>query len=167
MVGGHRLVGAAVDMEAAVEEIGFDQAVAAVGAEAADLAMGHLAGREAGHHPIGKTEGGVDVVDRAIATAATGGRQLHHRRRRQFQHQIDVMDHQIQHHRHIVGPVAIGAVAPCFEHHHLLIGHHLGEFAEGGVEALDMAHLQQPGRAFSRPYQVGSLLLASRDRLFN
>ena len=58
-------------------------------------------------------------------------------------------------------------MAPGLEHHHLFIRHHLGEFAEGGVETLDMAHLQQPGGAFCRPDQVGGLLLASGDRLFN
>ena len=71
MVGAHRLVGAAVDLQAAVEEVGFHQAAAAVGAEAADLAVRHLAGREAGHHAVGEAEGGVHVVDRALGAAAT------------------------------------------------------------------------------------------------
>ena len=98
VVGADRLMGAPMNVERSVEKIGFDQAAAAMGTEAADLAMGHLAGREAGHHPIGKAQGGIDVINRAVRTAATSSSEAHHRSTRQLQHQIDVMNHQIQHH---------------------------------------------------------------------
>ena len=156
-----------MDAQVVVEEVGLHQAAAAVGAEAADLAMGHLAGREAGHHAIGEAEGGVDVVDRAIGAATPGSRQAHHRRRGQLQHQVDVVNHQIEHHRHIVGPIGVGAVAAGLQHHHLLVGHHLEQFAEGGVEALDVAHLQQAGRGGGGLDQLSRLLLAGGDRLLD
>ena len=98
MVGADRLMGAPMNVERSVEEIGFDQAAAAMGTEAADLAMGHLAGREAGHHPIGKAQGGIDVINGTVRTAAAGGGEAHHRSTSQLQHQIDVVNHQIQHH---------------------------------------------------------------------
>ena len=129
--------------------------------------MAHLAGREAGHHTVLKAQGGIDVIDRALGTATTGGGKPHHRCLRQFQHKIDVMDHQIQHHRHIVGPIGVGAVATALENHHLLIGHHLGEFTKGGVEPLDMTHLQQTARLAGRFDQCGGLVLAGGDRLFD
>ena len=70
MVGADRLMGAPMNVQRSVEEIGFDQAAAAMGTEAADLAMGHLAGREAGHHPIGKAQGGIDPQQAAGRGAA-------------------------------------------------------------------------------------------------
>ena len=167
VVGAHRAGGAAVDAEVVLEEIGFHQAAAAVGVEPPHLAVGHLAGGEAGHHAIGEGQGGVHVIDRTIGAATAGGGKPHHRGAGQLQHQIDVVDHQIQHHRHIVGPVGVGAVAPGFEHHDLLAGHHLEQFAEGRVEALDVAHLQQPAGGFGGLDQGGGLLLGGGDRLLD
>ena len=114
-----------------------------MGTETADLAVAHLARGKAGHHTVGKPKRGVDVVDRTISRATAGRRQAHHRRLSQLKHQVEVVDHQIKHHRHIVGAIGMGAVAASFQHHNLFVGHHFGELSEGWIEAFDMAHLQQ------------------------
>ena len=77
------------------------------------------------------------------------------------------MDHQIQHHRNIVRPVGVGAVATRLQHHDLLAGHNLEQFAEGGVEALDVAHLQEPPGGFGSLDQGRGLLLGGGDRLLD
>ena len=98
VIGGIPLVGAAVDVQGVIQEVGLHQAGTAVRTEAADLAVAHLAGRETGHHTVLKPEGRVDVIDRSIGTATSSGGEPHHRRLSQFQHQVDVVNHQIQHH---------------------------------------------------------------------
>ena len=135
--------------------------------EGADLAVTHLAGREAGHHTVLEAQGRVDVIDRALSAAASSRSQMHHRRTGQFEHEIQVVNHQVEHHRHIVGTVSVRTVTPGFEHHHFLIGHHLGELAEGGVEALDVSHLEQPADATGGLTECCSFLLAGGDRLFD
>ena len=62
-----------MDVQRAVEEIGLHQGAAAVSRKAADLAMRHLAGGQAGDHTIGKAQGGIDVIDRSVGAAAAGG----------------------------------------------------------------------------------------------
>ena len=79
-------------------------------------------------------------------TSTSSSGKPHHRCLRQLQHEVDVMNHQIQHHRDVIGPIGVGAVATRFKNHHLLVGHHLGELTEGRVETLDVAHLQQTPR---------------------
>ena len=167
VIGADRLVLAAVNAQVVVKEIGLHQAAAAVAVEPADLAVGHLAGRQAGHDAVGKAQGGVDVVDRALGAAPPRRRQPHHRRGRQLEHQVDVVDHQVQHHRHVVGAVGIGAVAARLEHHHLFTGDHLDQLAKGRVEALDVAHLQQPPARLGGADQIGRFLLAGGDRLLD
>ena len=61
----------------------------------------------------------------------------------------------------------MGAVAPPLQDHHLLIGHYFREFAEGGVEALDVTHLQQaPGFVCSAD-QCCCFVLTGSDRLLD
>ena len=66
MVRGVPLMGATMDVKGVIEEIRLDEAGTAVGTEAADLAVTHLAGCETGHDAVVETEGGVHVVDRAF-----------------------------------------------------------------------------------------------------
>ena len=113
VVGAEGLVRAPVNLKTTVEKIGFHQGAAAVGREAPDLPVGHLAGRQAGDDTVGKAQGGIDVVDRAIGATTTDGGEAHNRRLGQLEHQIDVVDHQIEHHRDIVGAVGIGFAHPC------------------------------------------------------
>ena len=160
-------MGPAVDVQGAIEEVGFHQAAAAVGTEAANLAVGHLAGRQAGHHSIGKGQRGVDVVDRSGGSAPPGCGQADHGGTGQLQHQVDVMNHQVEHHRHVVGPVGVGAVAAGFQHHHFLIGHHLDQLPEGRIEALDMPHLEQAARLVGGLDEFEGLLLTGGDRFLN
>ena len=54
-----------------------------------------------------------------------------------------------------------------FKHHHLLIGHNLAQFPEGGIETLDVAHLQQTTGLLGRLDQLSCLLLTGCDRLFD
>ena len=82
-----------MNVQGAVKEIRLYQAAAAVGTKAADLAMGHLASRQAGHHTISKGQGGVDVVDWSLSTATSGRRQANHWRPSQLQHKVDVVNH--------------------------------------------------------------------------
>ena len=138
-----------------------------MGAEAADLAMAHLAGREAGHNAVLKTEGGVDVIDRTVRRTTPGGSKPNHRSLGQFQHQIEVMDHQIKNHGDVIGAVGMGAVSAPFEHHHLLIRHHLDQLTESGVEALDMSDLQEAACPLGGRDQLRRLVLTGGDRLFN
>ena len=77
------------------------------------------------------------------------------------------MDHQIQHHRHIIGAIGVGAVATRFKHHHLFVRHHLGEFTERGIETLDMTHLKQTTHPAGSVDQSSSLLLARSNRLLD
>ena len=77
------------------------------------------------------------------------------------------MDHQIQHHRDIVGAIGIGAVAAGLQHHDLFASNHLDELTEGRVEALDVAHLQQPTGGLGGSNQIGGLVLGRRDRLLD
>ena len=167
VISAERAVRAAVNAQVVIEEIGFHQAAAAVGVQPPDLAVRHLAGRQAGHHAVGEAEGGIHVVDRPIAAAPPGRGQAHHRRRRQLQHQIDVVDHQIEHHGDVVGAIRVGAVAAGLQDHDLLSGHHLQQLAEGRVEAFDMPHLQQLAGAFGGFDQLGGLLLGRGDRLLD
>ena len=147
MVGGVPLMGPAVNMQVVVEEICLHKTGAAMSAEAANLAVAHLAGRQAGHHPIGETEGGIDVIDRSFGATTAGGRKADDLSLSQFQHEIEVMDHQIQHHRHIIGSVGMGTMAAGLQHHHFLIRHHLGELPEGRIETFNVANLQEPAIA--------------------
>ena len=167
MVSAEGLVGPPVNLQAAVEEIGLHQGAAAVGGEAADFAVRHLAGGQAGDHTIGKAQGGIDVIDRTIGAAAAGGGKANNGGLRQFQHQIDVMDHEIQHHRDVIGAVRVGAVAAGLQHHDLLASHHLDQLAEGRVKALDVPHLQQTAGGFRRSNQIGGLVLGGCDRLLD
>ena len=77
------------------------------------------------------------------------------------------MDHQIQHHGDVIGPIGVGTVATRLKNHHLLVGHHLGELTEGRIEPLDVAHLQQTPRRRSGLNQCGGFVLTSRNRLFD
>ena len=156
-----------MNVQGAIKEIRLYQAAAAVGTKAADLAMGHLAGRQAGHHTISKGQGGVDVVDWPLSTATSGRRQANHWRPSQLQHKVNVVNHQVKHHRHVISSVWVGTVTARFKHHHLLIGHNLYQFPEGGIEALDMAHLQQTTGLLGRMDQLSRLLLTSCDRLLD
>ena len=156
-----------MNMQGAIKKICLYQAAAAVGTKAANLAMGHLAGRQAGHHTISKGQGGVDVVDWPFSTATTGRRQANHWRPSQLQHKVNVVNHQVEHHRHVISAVWIGTVTARFKHYHLLISHNLDQFPEGGIEALDMAHLQQTTSLLSRMDQLNRLLLTGRDRLLD
>ena len=58
-------------------------------------------------------------------------------------------------------------MATGLKHHHLLVGGDLDELSESGIKPLNVAHLQQPARSFSGADQIGGLLLAGRNRLFN
>ena len=77
------------------------------------------------------------------------------------------MNHQVKHHRHVVSSVWVGTVTASFKHHHLLIGHNLDQFPEGGIKALDMAHLQQTNCLLGRLDQLSGLLLTGCDRLLD
>ena len=80
MVGAEGLVGAPVNLKAAIEKVSFHKSSTAVGREAADLPVGHLAGCQAGDDAVGEAQGCIDVVDRAIGTTTTSGGEAHHRR---------------------------------------------------------------------------------------
>ena len=77
------------------------------------------------------------------------------------------MNHQVQHHRHVIGPVRVGAVAAGLEHNDLFTADHLEQLAEGGIEALNVTDLQQLAGQLRRPNQFGRLLLGGGDRFFN
>ena len=77
------------------------------------------------------------------------------------------MNHQVEHHRHVISAVWVGTVTARFKHYHLLISHNFDQFPEGGIEALDMAHLQQTTSLLSRMDQLNRLLLTGRDRLLD
>ena len=49
-----------------------------MGAQAAHFAVAHLAGGEAGGHPIGKGKGGCYVIDGPLGASTTGGGKTHH-----------------------------------------------------------------------------------------
>jgi hypothetical protein len=77
------------------------------------------------------------------------------------------VDHQIEHHRYIVGTVGVGAVSSRLEYHDFFTRHHLEQFAEGRVEALDVADLKQSPRRLRRLDQGGGFLLGGCDRLLD
>ena len=77
------------------------------------------------------------------------------------------MNHQVEHHRHVIGPVRVGAVAAGLEHNDLFAADHSEQLAEGGVEALNVTDLQQLAGQLRRPNQIGRLLLGGGDRFFN
>ena len=135
--------------------------------QATDFPVGHLAGSQAGDDTVGEAPGGIDVVDRAVATTATGDGKTHHRRLGQLEHQINVMDHQVQHHRNIVGAVGIWTLAARLQHHDLLSSNHLDQLTEGRVEALYVPHLQQPTCGLGGSNQIRGLVLGCRDRLLD
>ena len=58
-------------------------------------------------------------------------------------------------------------MAPPFQHHHLLIRHHLGELSEGGIESFDMAHLKQSSGFTRCLNQCGGFILAGGDRFLD
>ena len=129
--------------------------------------MAHLAGGEAGHNTVLKSERGIDVVNGPLGAAASGGSKAHHRSLGQLQNKVNVVDHQIQHHRDIISAIRVGAVAAAFQHHHLFIGHHLGELPECGIETLDMPDLKQTTGAMGGLDQRCGFILACGDRLFD
>ena len=75
-----------MNVQSALKKIRLHQAAATVGTKTANLAMGHLAGRQAGHHTVSKGQGGVDVVNWPFSTATAGRRQANHWRPSQLQH---------------------------------------------------------------------------------
>ena len=77
------------------------------------------------------------------------------------------MDHQIQHHRHIIGAISMGTVATPLENHHLFVGHHFRELTEGGVEPFDVAHLQQAPRIRCRLNQSRCFVLTRGNWLLD
>ena len=167
MIRGIPLVGSPVNVQGVVQKICFHKARTAMGAETANLAVTHLARRQAGHHTVFESQGCIDVIDGAIGTAPPGRGQAHNWGLRQLQHQVDVVDHQIQDHGNIVGPIRMGTVAPALQHHHLLIGHNFDQLTERGIEPFDVAHLEQtPGRP-CRLNQSRGFVLAGGDRLLN
>ena len=77
------------------------------------------------------------------------------------------MDHQIQNHGNIIGPIGMGAVATRLKHHHLLAINNLDQFPEGRVEPFDMPHLQKPAGLAGRKDQGRGLILTGCNRLFD
>ena len=67
-------MGTTVNVQGVIEKIRFHQARTAVRTQTADLAMTHLASRQACHHPVLKTKRGIDVINRPLSTTTSSSR---------------------------------------------------------------------------------------------
>ena len=67
-----------VDMQGVIEKVSLHKTSSAMGTEAANLAMTHLAGGEAGDNAVLEAECGIHIIEGTITRATTCSGQTNH-----------------------------------------------------------------------------------------
>ena len=168
IVGGVVTGGLSVNGDVVVEKIRLRHGVFAMGHQAANFMVGNLASGQGGNHAVRKAQRRRYVVQitRGCRTIARC-RYPHDGRVVEIQKEVNVVDHQIEDNRDVVGPLGIRAHAMGLNGEDLLGGKNFAQFLKSWIEPLDMTDLQDALGFCSSIHQRFGLFDASGDRFFN
>jgi hypothetical protein len=150
------LGGPAVDLDVLVRVVEQDVGVGLGDGERADLLLGGPAGRDGGHG---------SRVEHDLHGGHVGDRRVHRRADRgdlaglavdQVQHDVDVVDHQVHHHRVVLHARHERAQAPRLDQDGPL--HDLAQLLHCAVEPLDVTDVEHPVLLARDPEQLLGLL---------
>jgi len=152
---GRDTVPAMVDGDGLVGVIQIQITPALVDPQPALGGIGQAAGAQLRAGAVGKAQLGTGHVPVAPQHRRAGGPQHRHRPRVEAEHDIDIVDHQIQHHIHVQAPLPAGSVACGLDMANLSGA--AGEDFQHRIEALQMSHLQHRPVAPGQADQLGGL----------
>ena len=117
--------------------------------------LGQPARAQLGAGAVGEAELGAGHIPVGSQHRRAGGPQHRHRAGMQAQHDVDIVDHQVQHHVHVQSPLPAGAMAHRLDMPDLPTPG--GQQAQHRIEALQMSHLQHHPVAPGQPHQFPGL----------
>ncbi len=162
---GHGVAAQAVAEDLALAQIAIEIVAAPEHSHSPLGLVAHSARRDIGNATRRKGDARIGQVDVAADHRRAHRVDTFHRRIRQTDDHIDVVDHQVEHHVHLDAAIPPRRDAVALEIKR--VGHHFGERAIGAGEALDMADLKHAVALCSKLGERVRAGYAVGDRLFD